>query len=639
MKLHCLKRGATCRYRFPKELVSDTHYNPRQKRIFHKRANPYINANAPVISAVLRCNNDIQFLPGNGKPQICRYIAYYISNYTSKTSTQTTELLSFMVKKLSSIEKYSPEIITNEKRLFDSLLMKTLNMFVGGNEIGGPEIASTLIGMPDHYTGESFCPLDWKAWDRWVCFGLKNVYDHHYYTKLQSTSSDQLNEILRIQQSSELGGAIPLQQTHTFRDQKWDYLYRHNSLEDVCLYAFIKKYQFTSSSDHENVLLFWESHPLYMNDLETGLKSGVFEKRKEDTITLPWFNSTSAIHGLGTENFARIMTFLFKPFRTPRDLLEHRATFKEALKDFKFGKDFRLPPIKYLYNMEYSATASKEAQLEKNKANAQLPPDYFDEQLLDLHDDKWIVVASHLPDSSVGEHNPSILSRGSTANIKEILKNQNAFSMQITEEDREERIMNSNFDQPNVSHISILLDNPLEVMFIEFVKAQKSKTCEVQWGCIKLVAKYFLDLIRDQNPSPITAVLHGEGGTGKSYIIDVITAMVQLLKRPEWLIKCAFTGKASINIEGDTIDGVFGFSRTGITVFANVRQTKHKHSFSKNFRGLKAKVWLDAQRSCLPHHQIGSHLRGTIVSFSWGFSSGILFDTDYSSHPLVTVLL
>ncbi|KAI8891978.1 hypothetical protein BC833DRAFT_626272 [Globomyces pollinis-pini] len=43
--------------------------------------------------------------------------------------------------------------------------------------------------------------------------------------------------------------------------------------------------------------------------------------------------------------------------------------------------------------------------------------------------------------------------------------------------------------------------------------------------------------------------------------------MVAILCKPEWLVKCAYTLKAAINIGGDTIDGIFGFSRKNSNIF------------------------------------------------------------------------
>ena len=57
-------------------------------------------------------------------------------------------------------------------------------------------------------------------------------------------------------------------------------------------------------------------------------------------------------------------------------------------------------------------------------------------------------------------------------------------------------------------------------------------------------------------------MLHGEGGTGKSYIIKGVTNLFKFLKRPELLVKCAYTGKAAIGIQGDTIDRLFAVSRS-----------------------------------------------------------------------------
>ena len=71
-KFHCMKRGIKCRYGFPKPLVKQTNYSGNAKKLQLARNATNYNTNNSIISAVLRCNMDMQFIPGAGRPEVAR---------------------------------------------------------------------------------------------------------------------------------------------------------------------------------------------------------------------------------------------------------------------------------------------------------------------------------------------------------------------------------------------------------------------------------------------------------------------------------------------------------------------------------------------------------------------------------------
>jgi hypothetical protein len=79
-KFHCMKQGKACRYNYPKPLVQTTHYDQDAKKIVFKRDHQWLNYSLLPVSAVFRYNNDIQFLPGNGPPNIARYAILRTNN-------------------------------------------------------------------------------------------------------------------------------------------------------------------------------------------------------------------------------------------------------------------------------------------------------------------------------------------------------------------------------------------------------------------------------------------------------------------------------------------------------------------------------------------------------------------------------
>ncbi|KAE9409059.1 hypothetical protein BT96DRAFT_755472, partial [Gymnopus androsaceus JB14] len=55
------------------------------------------------------------------------------------------------------------------------------------------------------------------------------------------------------------------------------------------------------------------------------------------------------------------------------------------------------------------------------------------------------------------------------------------------------------------------------------------------------------------SPPPLFMVLHGEGGTGKSRVIQTITKIFELKAATSQLLKSAYTGIAALLIDGKTL--------------------------------------------------------------------------------------
>lgn len=55
-----------------------------------------------------------------------------------------------------------------------------------------------------------------------------------------------------------------------------------------------------------------------------------------------------------------------------------------------------------------------------------------------------------------------------------------------------------------------------------------------------------------KNPKPLRMIIYGEGGTGKSKVIQTVTDYFASRGVSEWLLKAAYTGIAASLIEGKT---------------------------------------------------------------------------------------
>ena len=90
---------------------------------------------------------------------------------------------------------------------------------------------------------------------------------------------------------------------------------------------------------------------------------------------------------------------------------------------------------------------------------------------------------------------------------------------------------------------------------------------------LDIAIKYAKDIVKAREkegnipPHPPTIIGHGGAGAGKSTVINILAEWCQLiLLKPgdnldcPYIIKCAFTGTAAANIQGQTLHSAFGFS-------------------------------------------------------------------------------
>ena len=109
--------------------------------------------------------------------------------------------------------------------------------------MGGVEVASTLLGFPDHYAKDCFYMVNWKGWDMWLCNELGSNYKLNSYRKSMH-QQDQAPYYQVLQSQSSLEMDISLEEQFSLLDFKEEYLQRSNALEDESLYNILSTYCF-----------------------------------------------------------------------------------------------------------------------------------------------------------------------------------------------------------------------------------------------------------------------------------------------------------------------------------------------------------------------------------------------------------
>jgi hypothetical protein len=119
---------------------------------------------------------------------------------------------------------------------------------------------------------------------------------------------------------------------------------------------------------------------------------------------------------------------------------------------------------------------------------------------------------------------------------------------------------------------------------------------EQQQMVLDIGIKYAKDIVKarkDGNavPEPPMLMVHGGAGAGKSTVINLLAPWVQsiLLKAGDdpdcpYVIKCAFTGTAAANIQGQTLHSAFGFSFDNKHHTLSDKKREEKRNALKNLK-------------------------------------------------------
>ena len=136
----------------------------------------------------------------------------------------------------------------------------------------------------------------------------------------------------------------------------------------------------------------------------------------------------------------------------------------------------------------------------------------------------------------------------------------------------------------------------VEIQSMDILKEKTRNLDEFQRHVINKAVKFAKDIVKARNgfqkppPSPLLMV-HGGAGAGKSTVIDVLAQWVQLILQKEGddtnspcVIKCAPTGAASANIEGQTLHSSFNFSYDGKCYSLNDKARDQRREILKNLK-------------------------------------------------------
>src|SRR5579859_3873414 len=147
----CFKYGhKRCRARFPHRFVHATTFNEDTGIVEIERNDAWLNGYNPMLAIMTRANHDVQILTTKNH---CLAVMYYVNKYISKPEASTHSKLTIAAAVRKSLSEHT---FAHNVDVAKKVLHKTYNKLDSHREVGMPEALSHLLNLPDHLTGATF---------------------------------------------------------------------------------------------------------------------------------------------------------------------------------------------------------------------------------------------------------------------------------------------------------------------------------------------------------------------------------------------------------------------------------------------------------------------------------------------------
>ncbi|HLO39007.1 MAG TPA: DUF6570 domain-containing protein [Lacibacter sp.] len=543
-----------------------------------KRSHPFLNDYNEAIMYCIRSNMDIRFIPGS---RDCRAVAMYVTEYITKHQLTTHNIIGIIA---SVFNKLSNDNVNADNDDACNLVLKCLNKINVCHEVSSPENAQYLLGFPDHYTSENFAPL--------FVGDLLHAMDAISKNQDDEDVEEELDVFM-------VDGNLNV------ANQRLDYIHRSESLEKVCFYNFVSYYAKRKKCDNPKGIPFpfLESHP-QCNTFQIVRPNGYH--------VVPSLLKLPPVPNADRDDYERMLLLLFCPFRHVRDLLFGKETWKEAL-DFalksKFIDNDMLKVLENLLDVHGAMEQREIDVLNREEESVDQQPrknrEFFDIEEVPVDEDfmddidQWLdaIIQQQEQASQDAKSKPAkdawqimerlISNNSNTGNVHvstdsndDYRSVDNLLGYSFSEGDvpmweaaiqAQEFALenpNENSTPPSYSQVASFSSssnsqiNSPQVMSLSQTSLYSKKNNiivqnnfnEKQELAFSLVADHLIQFLSTgTKPPSFRFLLLGEGGTGKSRVINGIRQFFEDVGKPSLLRVTATTGKAAALINGTTI--------------------------------------------------------------------------------------
>ena len=572
----CFKNGRKrCRARFPRKLVAYTRFDLETGILFIQRDDQWLNGFNKWISIMTHGNHDCQFLlTKNHALSIIYYVIKYISKPEAAFHTKLTIAAAVRDAMRTEFRNHMTDVDIAKK-----FLIKTYNKLDTQREVGMPEAISHLLDVPDHYTDATFASLHTVH----ILLYAKKLERH------QSQNDEEYSENEAL--DSEL---IRGSRGYALVSQSDDYLHRGPIFRDYCLYDYvslvykgkrIRGINFTPEhpqhrSHYQHICKEPPAIPNLLGRLLFVSKDSKDSQKREDyyclicLLFIPWSHQNlhtrkpnqswqefyeENAHKISTrlQHYINNLDLLHKSKEESRiDAMQQRAKSDEDVMENAWYDDEDIEPSKHDYdfadNGDDNDNPDHDSDVDENTI-VQRIISHFEEG----GDADWYV--HEATDANMDAGYLSSQNDVGSVMIQEVQY------CSIPTDQLKQSIKNAEIQMEHISnnshevvHPAVFLTGAAEIKAAITRVLHKFTFNVEQARAFRIVAEHSLGISRigDQ----LLMGTFGDGGTGKSRLVDAIQYWFQEIKQEYRLIVTAMTGAAAVKINGSTLHSAVGIA-------------------------------------------------------------------------------
>ncbi|RDB21373.1 hypothetical protein Hypma_011904 [Hypsizygus marmoreus] len=604
-----------------------------------KRTAAYLNNWNPTLLNLLHANHDIKLIMYSGET---KNLSWYITNYATKKQMPSFNTSALLAKRLAFHylqEKRTADILAMNKRL----IQRCANTLSRNQELSAPEVISLLMGWGDRYESHFYTPIYWDN----AVFALKTQFPElrtrRTYNRRESATSNNdgtENPQEPIQRIVVQDGEVRL------KDQVKDYRYRGDALAETnFLDFFLNTYEGrtdirTNDDADESRRHTFSEHVPYKEGAEKVSQCRII--RGEGHETLPnfigqWFPRKD--EPSTREFYCASMLFLLKPWSSLDCLKGVHGSFNDAFNEFIGGAPIRIrrivENIQFYYDScdsakrraeeehhrtggtididdhidvepfteateDYVPDEVTELDIERARRDAECTREsYFGQQAVDtaievgiFNEDRPLTVYKQIATTA---HRDDELQYNEWAKMLKavtrngpILQQEHTISPINNDGDRQRTTIPMHVANDETTAAVLPVDGPADDISRRISRERLSILNADQRRAYQIVEKQILARLRGENPPQLLMMIQGQGGTGKSLVINAITKTFEELGIADKLAKTASSGVAASLIGGETLH-----SWAGIPVRAadgDWTERGDARTSAKRLRNIKGKM-------------------------------------------------
>ena len=370
-----------------KNNVPETYMNLETGELTYRITDGMINAYTPVVLRAIRCNMDVKFI---GSGASAKAILYYITDYITKTMLKA-HIAYVALKSARDRMQNNPTIPSNSILTGKSVVVKCANALISKQELSGPQVASFLLGNGDYYTNVKFRSLFWPTLESYIdnesgrTLGV--IVDENTEDRDELENGDQArgncevdneNTDMPTWDNPEKSAEVDMVGVEnddngtvvSTGNQLMDYLFRSEDFAKISYWDFVARVdKISKSSDrikettafydenpfqaeqyHHNTHLVDSNPPASYNvkgrkpnkrahllEPHPQSKSHILKHRERSHWLIPVPTGPRIYRRdrpTDYEKYSRLMLLLFKPWRSPSDLLDSFNCYADSFKDF-----------------------------------------------------------------------------------------------------------------------------------------------------------------------------------------------------------------------------------------------------------------------------------------------------------------